>query len=52
MTISGGFVGDSECLRTVCDGEVGGEGARVARIVSLRLVVKVRMRVTVRGVGT
>ena len=56
LTISGGFVGDSECLRTVCDhdggdGDVEGEGARVARIVSLRLVVKVRMRVPVRGVG-
>ena len=56
LTISGGFVADSECLRTICehdegDGEVGNEGARVVRVVNLRVVAKVRVTVTVRGVG-
>ena len=53
LTISGGFVGDSECLRTICDHDQGdGEGARVVRVVSLRVKVKVRARVRVWRVDT
>ena len=51
LTISGGFVGDSECLRTICDhgeGDGEGEGARVVRVVSLRVAVEAKVRVWVR----
>ena len=53
LTISGGFVGDSECLCTICghdegDSEAESDGARVVRVVSLRVAVKVRVRVRVR----
>ena len=40
LTISGGFVGDSECLRTICDHDQGdGEGESEdadARVVSCK----------------
>ena len=46
LTISGGFVGDSECLRTICDHDQGdGEGVRVVRVASLRVKVRARVRV-------
>ena len=50
LTMSGGFVADFECLRTICDHDEGdgkgaSEGARVVRVVSLRVTVKVRVRV-------
>ena len=51
LTISGGFVGDFECLRTICDHDEGdGEGARVVRVVSLGVTMEVRVRVRVWGV--
>ena len=50
LTISGGFVADSECLRTICDHDEDdgeGEGARVVRVVSLRVAVEATVRVRV-----
>ena len=52
--MSASFVPDSECSRTICDhhdGEAESDGARVVRVVILRVLVKVKVRVRVRDLG-